>query len=117
VHTLPISPTHWSLVQEGMEGAVAYGTAPKAQIEGLRVAGKTGTAQFCDDIALETGICGVGLEQPTHAWFAAFAPVESPEVSVLVFLYNGGEGTTAAVPVVHDILQYYFGLHEDEATS
>jgi penicillin-binding protein 2 len=115
VRTLPISAEHWSLIQQGMEGAVAYGTAPRAQIEGLRVAGKTGTAQFCDDIALETGICGVGLEQPTHAWFAAFAPVENPEVSVIVFLYNGGEGSTVAVPVVHDILEHYFS--PDEATS
>jgi len=117
VRTLPISAEHWSLVQEGMEGAVAYGTAPKARIEGLRVAGKTGTAQFCDDIALEIGICGVGLEQPTHAWFAAYAPFETPEISVIVFLYNGGEGSTASVPVAHDILEYYFnrdGSPEDD---
>ncbi len=103
IRTLPISPEYWSLIQQGMEGAVAYGTAPRARIEGLRVAGKTGTAQFCDDI-----MCGVGLEQPEHAWFAAFAPVEEPQVSVIVFLYNGGEGSTVAVPVVHDILEYYF---------
>jgi penicillin-binding protein 2 len=103
VRKLPISPEYWSLIQQGMEGAVAYGTAPRARIEGLRVAGKTGTAQFCDDI-----MCGVGLEQPEHAWFAAFAPVEEPQVSVIVFLYNGGEGSTAAVPVVHDILEVYF---------
>ena len=112
VRTLPISAEHWSLVQTGMEGAVAYGTAPKAQIEGVRVAGKTGTAQFCDDIALEIGICGVGLEQPTHAWFAAYAPFEEPEVSVIVFLYNGGEGSTVAVPVAHDILEYYLSRDE-----
>jgi len=119
IRTLPISSEHWSLVQQGMEEVVASGTAPRARIEGLRVAGKTGTAQFCDDIALEIGICGVGLEQPTHAWFAAYAPVEEPELSVIVFLYNGGEGSTAAVPVVHDILEYYFSRDEasDETTS
>nr|HID14404.1 penicillin-binding protein 2 [Anaerolineae bacterium] len=115
IRTLPISPENWSLIQQGMEGAVAYATARRAQIEGLRVAGKTGTAQFCDDIALEMGICGVGLEQPTHAWFAAFAPVDKPEVSVIVFLYNGGEGSVAAVPVARDILEYYFS--RDEATA
>jgi len=120
IRTLPISSEHWSLVQQGMEGAVAYGTAPRARIEGLRIAGKTGTAQFCDDIALDIGICGVGLEQPTHAWFAAYAPVEDPEISVIVFLYNGGEGSVTAVPVAHDILEYYFNRHKegqgDEAT-
>ena len=100
----------------GALDAVLVG-APRARIEGLRIAGKTGTAQFCDDIALEMGICGVGLEQPTHAWFAAFAPVESPEVSVIVFLYNGGEGSTMAVPVAHDILEYYFKRNEATPAS
>jgi penicillin-binding protein 2 len=59
-------------------------------------------------------MCGVGYEQPEHAWFAAYAPVEQPEVSVIVFLYNGGEGSVVAVPVAHDILEYYFGLGEAE---
>jgi penicillin-binding protein 2 len=96
-----------------MEGAVAYGTAARrGQIEGLRIAGKTGTAQFCDDI-----MCGVGFEQPEHAWFTAFAPVEEPEISVIVFLYNGGEGSVAAVPVARDILAHYFGLGEGDEAS
>ena len=103
IRTLPISVENWSLVQQGMEGAVVYGTATNAQIEGVRVAGKTGTAQFCDDI-----MCGVGYAQPEHAWFAAFAPLEDPEISVIAFLYNGGEGSTKAVPVVHEILDHYF---------
>jgi penicillin-binding protein 2 len=102
-----VSPTNWSLVQQGMEGAVAHGTAKLTQIEGLRVAGKTGTAQFCDDIK-----CGVGFAQPEHAWFTAFAPVGDPEVSVIVFLYDGGEGSQMAVPVAHEILEYYFARGE-----
>ncbi|MBN1178982.1 MAG: penicillin-binding protein 2, partial [Anaerolineae bacterium] len=111
-HTLPISPEHWSVIQAGLEGAVVYGTAPNAQVEGVRVAGKTGTAQYCDDIALGLGICGEGLAMPTHAWFMAFAPVEAPEIAVIAFVYNGGEGSTAAVPVVQDILEWYF--HHDD---
>ncbi|MEE8389286.1 MAG: penicillin-binding protein 2, partial [Anaerolineae bacterium] len=116
VRTVPISQEHLSLIRQGMEGAVAYGTSQRTQIEGLRVAGKTGTAQFCDDI-----MCGVGYQQPEHAWFIAYASreeVEEPQVSVIVFLYNGGEGTIAAVPVARDILEHYFGLDKvDESTS
>jgi penicillin-binding protein 2 len=104
-----ISPTYWSLVQQGMESAVAHGTSKLAQIEGVRVAGKTGTAQFCDDIK-----CGVGFAQPEHAWFTAFAPVGDPEISVIVFLYDGGEGSQMAVPVAHEILDYYFSRGEAE---
>ena len=110
IRTLSISPTNWSLVQQGMEGAVAYGTATGAQLDGIRVAGKTGTAQFCDDIK-----CGVGFAQPEHAWFAAFAPVENPEISVIVFLYDGGEGSQMAVPVAHEILEFYFTREKGEA--
>lgn len=114
VRQLPIDPEYWEIIREGMEGAVAYGTAPRARIEGLRIAGKTGTAQFCDDIAQEMGICGEGLEQPTHAWFVAFAPVENPQVTALVFLYNGGEGSVAAAPVAREILAHYFRLDQAE---
>jgi penicillin-binding protein 2 len=110
IRNVGVDPEYISLITQGMEGAVTYGTAPNAAIEGIRMAGKTGTAQYCDNIAQETGICGAGLLQPTHAWFAAFAPVENPEISIIVFLYNGGEGTTAAAPVARDILSHYFGL-------
>ncbi|MBC7227687.1 MAG: penicillin-binding protein 2 [Thermoflexales bacterium] len=108
IRTLPISPENWSLIQQGLEGAVAYGTATRAQVAGVRVAGKTGTAQFCDDIARQMGICREGFAQPTHAWFMAYAPVENPEIALIVFIYNGGEGSTAAVPVAQEILDWYF---------
>ncbi|HIQ01850.1 MAG TPA: penicillin-binding protein 2 [Anaerolineales bacterium] len=108
IRTLPISPENWTLIHEGLEGAVAYGTATRGQVDGVRVAGKTGTAQFCDDIAQQMGICGTGLAQPTHAWFIAFAPVEAPEIAVIVFIYNGGEGSVAAVPVAQEVLDWYF---------
>jgi penicillin-binding protein 2 len=113
IRTLPVSKEYLALVREGMEGAVAYGTAARrGQIDGLRIGGKTGTAQFCDDI-----MCGVGFEQPEHAWFAAFAPIEEPEISVIVFLYNGGEGSVAAVPVAREMLAHYFGVGEEDETS
>jgi penicillin-binding protein 2 len=112
IRDVPVGSEYISLIVQGMEGAVTYGTAPNAQIEGVRVAGKTGTAQFCDNIAQETGICGEGLEQPTHAWFAAFAPIEDPEISIIAFLYNGGEGTVAAAPIAHEIMVHYFGLDD-----
>ncbi len=114
IRDVPVNDEYLALVREGMEGAVAYGTAAKrGQIEGVRIGGKTGTAHFCDDI-----MCGVGYEQPEHAWFTAFAPMEDPEISVIVFLYNGGEGSVTAVPVARSILAEYFGVVEaDEDAS
>ncbi len=110
---VPVNGEYLALIREGMEGAVAHGTATRrGQIEGVRIAGKTGTAQFCDDI-----MCGVGFDQAQHAWYAAFAPMEEPEISVVAFLYNGGEGSITAVPVARDILAHYFGLFEVEETE
>jgi penicillin-binding protein 2 len=90
-----------------MVAAVERGTAVRAQIPGIRVAGKTGTAEFCDDLALRMGLCA-GRRLPSHAWFIAFAPAEAPEVSVLVFIWNGGEGSQNAAPVARQILEAYF---------
>jgi penicillin-binding protein 2 len=104
---LPIAPEHLAVVREGMVAAVERGTAVRAQIPGIRVAGKTGTAEFCDDLALRMGLCA-GRRLPSHAWFIAFAPAEAPEVSVLVFIWNGGEGSQNAAPVARQILEAYF---------
>ncbi len=107
--TLPIDPVHLATVREGMEAAVVYGTAPEAQLEGIRVAGKTGTAEYyCPDQEYKAGLCHRGRPQPTHAWFTAFAPVENPEIVMIVWVYNGGEGSQVAVPIAHDILKWYF---------
>jgi penicillin-binding protein 2 len=70
------------------------------------VAGKTGTAEFYDpDIPHKAN-----NRLPTHAWFTAFAPYEDPEIAIVVFIYNGGEGSTAALPVAQEILRGYFNL-------
>ncbi len=105
IRELPIQPQHLATVAEGMEAAVVWGSAQGAYLDNVRVAGKTGTAEFFDpDIPLdEEG------NLPTHAWFTAFAPVEEPEIALVVFVYNGGEGTLTAVPIAAEVLRYYFG--------
>jgi peptidoglycan glycosyltransferase len=76
-----------------MEGVVTGGTGTAAQIPGVRVAGKTGTA--------ETGRFGRNV-----AGFIAFAPVERPRVAVAVYLQNqSGTGGSAAAPVAKQIMQ------------
>ena len=72
---------------EGLEGAVAYGSAQLAAAPGLEVAGKTGT--------------GKG-----HAWFAGFAPAQAPEIVVVVFLDQGRGGADAA-PIAGEIFRAY----------
>jgi penicillin-binding protein 2 len=97
------------LVQQGMEAAVMWGTATGAQVPGVRVAGKTGTAEFCDDLAIKLGFCATGRALPQHAWFVSFAPVENPQIATIVYIYNGGQGSEQAVPVTKKMLDYFFG--------
>jgi penicillin-binding protein 2 len=105
-----IEPWVFQTVQEGMRRAVLSGTLEKqfANVN-ITVAGKTGTAEYCDRFALEKNRCIYG-NWPTHAWTVAYAPYEDPEIAVVVFIYNGGEGASVAGPVVKRIIQAYFEL-------
>lgn len=75
----------------------------------IAVAGKTGTAEYCDDVAFKAQRCQFGA-WATHAWTLAYAPYEDPEIIVLAFAYNGGEGATVAGPIVERVIKAYFEL-------
>ena len=99
-------------VQEGMRLAVMdpRGTLHKAFLDyPIAVAGKTGTAEYCDDVAFSQNRCKFGL-WPTHAWTLAYAPFEDPEIIVLAFAYNGGEGASVAAPIVARVIESYFEI-------
>lgn len=98
------------LTQEGMREVVASGTAAEyAKIDNIPSAGKTGTAEYCDDIAQNRGLCKRG-QWPTHSWYAAYAPPENPEIAVVAFVYDGGEGSMTAGPIVRDVIRSYYEL-------
>lgn len=100
-------------IRLGMRDAVnsAGGTATRGRIEGVIVAGKTGTAEFCEyDPNLEDCRRDEEGNLPTHASYLAFAPFNNPEIAVMVFVYDGGEGSTAAVPVGTAILDAWFTI-------
>jgi penicillin-binding protein 2 len=75
----------------------------------VAVAGKTGTAEYCDDVARAADRCRFGA-WPTHAWTLAYAPFDEPEIIILAFAYNGGEGGSVAAPIVARVMQAYFEL-------
>lgn len=99
------------LIEEGMLGATTIegGTALSAQLGYVQVAGKTGTAEYCDDIAASKNLCNPG-EWPSHAWFFGYAPYSTPEVAAIAFVYNAGEGSKNALPVVKAVLDCYFKM-------
>ncbi len=80
-----------------MVQSVEHGWATSAKINGVPVAGKTGTAE-------------VGEEQQTHAWFTAFAPAYDPVVSVTVVKEHAGYGSTEAIPPAKKVLEAALAL-------
>jgi penicillin-binding protein 2 len=97
-------------VQVGMRMAVTSGTLEDT-FEGFSIAaaGKTGTAEYCDTFANEKGLCQPG-NWPTHSWTLAYAPYENPEIAVVAFVYNGGEGASVAGPIVRRTIEAYFEI-------
>ena len=102
-------------VQEGMRLAVTEGTL-KDRFENATIsaAGKTGTAEYCDQYALAKNLCIPG-NWPSHAWTVAYAPYENPEIAVVAFVYSGGEGSSVAGPIVRRVLEAYFELSAIDA--
>ena len=96
---LPLSAENMEVIQDSLLGvtSLSYGTAYQA-FEGLEVpvAGKTGTAES-------------GQHNP-HAWFAGYAPAQSPEIAIAVILEYSGEGSTYAAPLFRKVLEAYFGI-------
>ena len=105
-------------VQEGMRRAVTHGTLAREFGEvTIAAAGKTGTAEYCDQYANAKNLCIPG-NWPSHAWTVAYAPFDNPEIAVVAFVYNGGEGASVAGPIVRQVIQSYFELKAiDTATG
>ena len=107
---ITVQPWVIEKVQEGMRMVVTEGTAKK-EFEGVTIptAGKTGTAEYCDDIAQAQNRCQPG-SWPAHAWYVGYAPYEDPEIAVIAFVYGGTEGSQVAGPIVREVIKAYFNL-------
>jgi penicillin-binding protein 2 len=101
----------WDILESGMRHMITdYGSArflgPKAFP--IDVAGKTGTAQ--NPKSLKT----IGYD---HVWFTGFAPLDKPDIALVVFIEHGDRSTQVAVPVARDFLKAYFGIEDEVVTA
>lgn len=98
------------LLKQAMRKVVVDGTASTI-FEGMSIqtAGKTGTAEYCDNVAQANNRCTFG-NWPAHAWYVGYAPYDDPEIAVVAFVYNGGEGSSVAAPIVRQVMETYFEL-------
>jgi penicillin-binding protein 2 len=105
-----VAPWVFEELQQGMRLAVTMGTLVNPfEGETVGAAGKTGTAEYCDKYANEKNRCIPG-NWPTHAWTVVYAPYDNPEIAVVAFVYNGGEGASVAGPICRRVLEAYFEL-------
>jgi penicillin-binding protein 2 len=91
-----------NFVLRAMETTVAHGTAGSAQVAGIRVLGKTGTAQMVSDGHLVD-----------NAWFVALAPAENPKIAVCVFVEAAGHGGDIAAPIARKLIARYMNIPLD----
>ena len=113
IRRLEVEPQFIQLVKQGLQAVISWdtGTAHDAfDVPGIDASGKTGTAEFCD--RYPQCLDRDGRVKTSHAWFAAYAPSYNPEIVAIAFVYGGGEGSQVAVPVVNQMLRYYFGIEE-----
>ena len=96
VYARPVTSDVAAQLTAMMVSVVDNGTGRNAAIPGVKVAGKTGTAE---------NVPGA----PTHAWFICFAPADDPKVAVAVVVENGGFGGAAAAPIAREVMLAVLG--------
>jgi penicillin-binding protein 2 len=92
-HESGVSLQNFEPVIAGMLGAVEAGTARRSKVEGIEIAGKTGTSQ--------------NKKGDDSSIFIAFAPVDNPKIAIAVFVENAGAGGSAAAPIANLIIEKY----------
>lgn len=102
-------PETFRVIKEALADVVTKGTATKAKSSMVTIGGKTGTAQVA---ALRTGPEeNIPKKFRDHAWFVAFAPVESPKIAVAVLAEHMGHGGAAAAPLAKEVIEAYMRLN------
>jgi penicillin-binding protein 2 len=114
---LPVSQHHLQVIRDGMRQSVTTGlnSCARADISGLEIAGKTGTAEYPEVIDPTIQHYDPdNIRIRSHAWFAGFVPYDKPELEVVVLIEGAGDmndgSATLAVPAVTEIMQAYYGV-------
>ena len=91
-----ISPATFEIIKKCMTRVIygKHGTGRRVQIEGIEIAGKSGTAQISS--------------RDDDAWFIAFAPFDEPTIAVAVLVEGGGGGGSVAGPIARQVMEAFF---------
>jgi penicillin-binding protein 2 len=117
LRSIDIHPNHRKVIVDALTAVVneAGGTAFRSRLKDVVIAGKTGTAQVARLGKIRLKREEMPYFQRDHAWFAAFAPADEPEIAVVVLNEHGGHGGSDAAPTAQAVFQKYFDLKKDDA--
>ena len=107
---LRLDPDKLALVKDGMWAVLNEpgGTAFGSRVPGVETGGKTGTVQVIGrESTIRAGADRKALQD--HAWFAGFASIADPQIVVVIFVENGGHGSSAAAPLAKELFARRFG--------
>jgi penicillin-binding protein 2 len=118
VAALQVRPTTLMQVREGLRDVVnaPNGTGKNARLNGILVAGKTGTSQVVRMGKERVKSTQLPWQERDHAWFVAYAPFDAPEIAVAALVEHAEAGGGAvAAPIAKQVLQTYFDLKKARA--
>jgi penicillin-binding protein 2 len=114
---LPFAAASFEAVRSGMAEVVnGDGTAGASRLplDGIQMAGKTGTAQVRNIMDASRGQAGAAWRYRDHGLFVFFAPVAAPRYAGAVVIEHGLGGARAAAPVACDVMTYLFDKNKAE---
>jgi penicillin-binding protein 2 len=119
VRTVEMNAAHRKSIIDALVAVVNEpgGTAYSKRLKDIVVAGKTGTAQVATLGAVRLKTHQMEFFARDHAWFASFAPADNPEIAVVVLNEHGGHGGSDAAPTAMAVIQKYFDLKKQDATT
>lgn len=104
LHTFEADAGFWKTLKDAMRNVVVAGTARAAQIEGIPVDGKTGSAEN-------------STNRRTHAWFVGFAPADNPKIAFAIIVENSGHGGSIAAPIAKKVVETYLRPRDQKEKS
>ncbi len=116
LHNFEMTPEQHKLLVDSLVAVVyeAGGTGRRSRLPDVTVAGKTGTAQVAKLGSVRLKTHEMKYEERDHAWFAAFAPAEDPQLTIVVLNEHGGHGGTDAAPAAQAVFKKFFELQRQD---
>ena len=117
IRKIDVKPSTLEIVRNGLADVVRTpaGTGGAARSTVVDIAGKTGTAQVVEMKGGYVKSEQLAYLNRDHAWFVSYAPVDNPQIAVVVMVEHGGHGGSAAAPAAKKVIEKYIAMQNKTA--